>query len=183
MRGWMLFALLAIALVSPYQVFAAGIDPAGARREITGTVKDALGRPLSDVAAHLQTARGRSAAATRTDKNGAFVFRGVAPGLYAIVTAKPGFQTSTQIVDTRSASPPPLIISMASKRPLTLSVVSKRRPARNALSSETGGSVYRFSSHAIEQLPPTSSPRTSRSSAGRSPARTRRRFARSWTSR
>jgi len=153
MRGWILVCLLALTIVAPRPVFAVQAKAAAMRRKIAGTVKDALGRPVSDVAVHLQTASGKTAAATSTDKNGAFAFRDVAPRLYAIITSKPGFETSTQIVDARSASPPPLTISMASKRPLTLSVVSKRLPARNALSAETGSSVYRFSSRAIEQLP------------------------------
>lgn len=153
MRGWMLVALVALALGQARWGLAATTSRSRARREITGTVRDQLGRPLPGVAIRLQTADGRTAAVTQTGKRGRFLFRRVAAGLYAIIATKRGFQTSTVIVNARAASPAPLTLSIASKRPLTMAVVGTRLPARNALSAETGSSAYRFSSRAIERLP------------------------------
>jgi hypothetical protein len=44
-------------------------------------VKDALDRPLADVALRLESATGNVAARTQSDAKGGFSFRGVDPGV------------------------------------------------------------------------------------------------------
>ena len=51
-----------------------------APQQITGTVKDALGRALSNVSLNLQAADGRVVSHATTTAAGAFSFPSVAPG-------------------------------------------------------------------------------------------------------
>ena len=67
---------------------AAGV---GVRQNITGTVKDALNRPLPDVQLKLQTGDGRILGRTRSSLSGTFEFRNVPAGTYAIQAKKSGF--------------------------------------------------------------------------------------------
>jgi len=121
---------------------------------VTGTAKDALGRPLSNVTLRLQAADGRVVGHATTNAAGAFSFAPVAPGTYAVVAEKSTFKTATTIVTVGNGPVTPVVLALESAAPLNLAVVAKRLDvARNGLSPETGSSTYRFSEQAISQLP------------------------------
>jgi outer membrane receptor protein involved in Fe transport len=132
---------------------AAATSPA-VRQNITGTVKDALGRPLPGVRLLLQNGEGKVRAKAESGADGHFVFAGVASGVYAVVGEKTNFKTATAIVTVTARGAKPLEIALESEAALSLAVVAKRLDqARNSLSPDTGGSVYRFSETAIQELP------------------------------
>ena len=156
MRPIALMAILLIATITAAKTPDARADSAlkPAPSNISGTVKDALGRPLPGVNLTLQTSRGAVVARTKSASDGAFVFRKVAPGVYAVLADHPNFKHATKIVTLAAASAPLVAVVMQSESALSMAVVAKRlNQARNGLSPVTGGSVYSFSQKAIEQLP------------------------------
>lgn len=128
--------------------------PKEAAEKIAGTIKDALGRPIAGVSIELQDSSGKPAAKTRSDKNGDFSLRAPKPGVYAIIARQSGFKPGTQIVTVTPAGAKPVIIALTSEAALSMTIAAKRLDqSRNALSPQTGGSVYRFSQKALEELP------------------------------
>jgi len=125
-----------------------------ASQRVSGTINDALGRPVDRAELILQTQNGRIIAHARSDRSGHFEFADIRPGTYAIVANKQGFATATSIVTVTARGAKPVDISMEAQTALNMQVVAKRLDvARNGLSPETGGSVYRFSEKAIQELP------------------------------
>lgn len=123
-------------------------------QHITGTVNDALGRPLSNVSVSVQAASGHAVAHATSNASGSFSFATVPPGTYAVVAEKSGFKTATAIVVVGTGPVTPVMLALESEAALNLAVVAKRLDvARNSLSPETGSSTYRFSQEAIAQLP------------------------------
>src|SRR6266852_4919982 len=153
------FLIVSVALAAALaQIMAPTTSHAGtsggASQRVTGTVKDALGRPLSEANVVLQAADGHEVVRTRSHSAGQFEFNGITPGTYAVVVQKPGFNTATAIVTVTSNGAKPVTVAMASQEALSLAVTAKRLDvARNGLSPETGSSVYRFSEKAIQELP------------------------------
>ncbi len=143
--------LMAQILLSPA---SAAETSRRARQSITGTVRDALGRPLPGVKLSLQTSEGKVAMKVQSGADGSFVFKGVAPGVYAVLGEKANFKTATSIATVTARGAKPIEIALESEAALNLAVVAKRLDqARNSLSPDTGGSVYRFSETAIQELP------------------------------
>ena len=153
------FLIVSVALAAALaQIMAPTTSHAGtsggASQRVTGTVKDALGRPLSEANVVLQAADGHEVVRTRSHSAGQFEFNGITPGTYAVVVQKTGFNTATAIVTVTSNGAKPVTVAMASQEALSLAVTAKRLDvARNGLSPETGSSVYRFSEKAIKELP------------------------------
>ena len=156
MRSFLILVLgLAILLI---QLFVSSADGAQTskvpRQTVTGTVTDALGRPLAGANVELQNSAGKTVAKAKSDAEGRFTFAGVAPGVYAIVAKKGSFKPATSIVSVAASGAKPLTLALQSEAALSLAVVAQRlNKARNSLSPETGGSVYRFSEQAIQDLP------------------------------
>jgi outer membrane receptor protein involved in Fe transport len=154
-----LIAVMTILLIAAITVVRTSTAAAaGALKPVTsnisGTVKDALGRPLPAANLTLQTRRGAVVARTKSGSDGTFAFHDVAPGAYAVLADHPNFRLATKIVTVAAGGAPPVDLVMQSEAALSMAVVAKRlNQARNGLSPETGGSVYRFSEKAIEQLP------------------------------
>jgi TonB dependent receptor/Carboxypeptidase regulatory-like domain len=124
------------------------------QQTITGTVTDALGRPLANAEVELQNSVGKTVARATSDTEGHFRFAKIVPGVYAVVASKKTFKPSTSIVSLTGQGAKPLTVALQSKEALSLQVVAQRlNKARNSLSPETGGSVYRFSQQAIQDLP------------------------------
>ncbi len=124
------------------------------QQTITGTVTDALGRPLANAEVELQNSVGKTVARATSDTEGHFRFANIVPGVYAVVASKKTFKPSTSIVSLTGQGPKPLTVALQSEEALSLQVVAQRlNKARNSLSPETGGSVYRFSQQAIQDLP------------------------------
>jgi hypothetical protein len=146
-----LATLLTQLFVSPVEA-AQALKPA--TKAITGTVTDALGRPVKGAELELQNSAGKIVARAHSDAAGRFSFAGVAPAVYAIVAAKKSFKTATAIVNVTGRGARPLTLALQSEAALSMAVVAQRlNKARNSLSPETGGSVYRFNEQAIKDLP------------------------------
>jgi len=149
-----LIGLLGIAFAISGIAFAANNAAAKAPTSITGTVNDARGRPLPGVVIRLQSENGKTVDITRTDSHGRFLFRAIAPGVYAVIATKRGFPPSSAVVIARSKRPASVALAMASKQPLGLLVAARRQSeVRNAPAPDTGGSVYRFDQDTIGRLP------------------------------
>ena len=73
-----------------------------ARGKIAGTVKDALGRPLSGAEVTLKTPAQRIAGKTRSNSGGHFVFSNLGPGVYAVFGSKKGYEESSAIVTVKA---------------------------------------------------------------------------------
>ena len=156
MRSYTILMLgLAILLTWPLVSFADGAQASKpAKKTITGTVTDALGRPLAGAGLELQNSAGRIVAKAESDARGHFTFAVLAPAVYAIVASKTTFKTATAIVNVTGQGAKPLVLALQSEAALSMAVVAQRlNKARNSLSPETGGSVYRFSEKAIQELP------------------------------
>src|SRR5260370_5117482 len=153
------FLIVSVALAAALaQIMAPTTSHAGtsggASQRVTGTVKDALGRPLSEANVVLQAADGHEVARTRSHSTGQFEFNGMTPGTYAVVVQKPGFNTATAIVTVTSNGAKPGTLARQSQETIALPVTPKRLDvARNGLSPETSSSVYRFSEKATQSLP------------------------------
>jgi len=106
------------------QTPAGGQVPAGT---ISGVAKDALGRPLAGAQLRLETADGQVAGKTTTDEQGHFTFTEVAPGTYAIVAEKGGFETATGIVTVEEAAGGSLDLTLSSKKALEMGAVQAER--------------------------------------------------------
>lgn len=124
-----------------------------AQQNITGTVKDALGRPLAKVQLVLQTADGHILARTRSDRNGAFTFRNIANGTYAVVANKNGFLTGASVVTVKSRGAANLEIALQAQTALSLQVVTTRINRQPNAVSQTGNSEYTLTQHDINALP------------------------------
>jgi hypothetical protein len=157
MRSFSILMLgLAILLTQPLVSSADGtLASPPARKTVTGKVTDALGRPLKDAGLELQDSSGKIVAKAQSGADGRFTFAGVAPGVYAVVATKATFKNATAIVNSSMGqSAKPLVLALQSEAQLSMAVVAQRlNKARNSLSPETGGSVYRFSEKAIQDLP------------------------------
>jgi outer membrane receptor protein involved in Fe transport len=144
-------ALLACSLIASPAIAQA--DPENAST-IQGVVNDSLGRPIAGVALNLKSPAGQTVGQSQTDSTGHFAFPEVAPGTYAVMGQKSGFQTGSTIVTVTAGKASNATITLASQEALQVSVVAKRlNQARSGLSPKTGGSVYNFSEKDIKALP------------------------------
>ncbi len=150
---------MAIMLALPFlrsTAYAADKKPAaqGATGNVvTGTVKDALGRPLADTHLVLQTEDGHIVARARSGNNGNFEFRGVPNGSYALMANKNGFRKGATFVAVTSRGAAKLDITLEAETALSLQVVTTvLNPQPNAI-SETGNSEYTLTEHDLAALP------------------------------
>ena len=121
---------------------------------ITGTAKDALGRPVDNSSLSLQDSTGKVVAHTTSGTQGAFSLEAPSTGVYALVATKTAFKTATRILTLTRNVPTNVELAMESEAALSFSVVAQRlNKARNSLSPVTGGSVYTFNEKALQQLP------------------------------
>ncbi len=133
---------------------AAETGPKNVRGNVSGTIKDALGRPVEDASVVLQTQNGHVVGRTKSDKDGRFALQDVAPGTYAVVATRTSFKMALAIVTVTTAGSKPVELAMAAQAALSLQLrAQKLNQARNDLSPETGSSVYRFTEKAINELP------------------------------
>ena len=96
MRRFMVAAMPLLAIIVLFIPMAGAVGAAG-RQNVTGTVKDALGRPLADVQLVLETGEGQILMRTRSGQGGFFEFRDLPNGTYEIVANKKGFRTGVAI--------------------------------------------------------------------------------------
>jgi outer membrane receptor protein involved in Fe transport len=125
-----------------------------AAQSLSGAVEDTLGRPIESAKVMLKGATGRVVKSAVSDAQGKFKFGAVAPGPYELDASHSGFKSAVSIITVGPRGAKPITIALAAEQALSLEVAAKRLDvARNGLSRETGGSVYRFSEKAIQQLP------------------------------
>ena len=98
--------------------------PKAANQEVTGTVNDALGRPIPSAAVTLQNAQGKTAAKTTSDSQGHFIFKNVAAGVYAVVGNKKDFKPATAIVSVTKTGAKPVQLALQAKE-LSVAVVAQ----------------------------------------------------------
>jgi len=120
-------------------------------RAITGIVTDALGRPLADIKLELSSNTNKIVDHSTTDAHGGFRFKSVPAGTYKIIARKRGFKTAT--VTAAAGTSTPISLSMESGQALNIPITATVNKARNAFSSETTSTVYRFSDKNIDLLP------------------------------
>ena len=155
MRSYFVLAVgLGVMLMGGVCRAASSATPNVSIQDVTGTVNDALGRPIPSASVTLQDAQGKTEAKTTSDSQGHFAFKGIAPGVYAVVGDKKDFKPATEIITVAKAGSKPVQLALQATEALSVAVVAHRlNQSRNALSPETGGSVYRFSEQAIQELP------------------------------
>jgi outer membrane receptor protein involved in Fe transport len=122
--------------------------------QVSGLIKDALGRPLPGVAIALRAPSGTIAARTTSGAEGGFSFEGVAPGTYAVVAEKAQYQTGTAIITVAAGASATTAVTLAAESALDVNVsVARLDQARNGLSPKTGSSQYTFQQSDIDALP------------------------------
>jgi outer membrane receptor protein involved in Fe transport len=149
-----LASLILLVLFAASARAASALSGKTSRQAIAGTVTDALGRPLAGATVELQNSAGKTVAKAQSDAAGSFSFAGVALAIYAVVATKASFKPATAIVSVTAKGAKPVTLALQSEAAISMTVVAQRlNKARNELSPETGGSVYRFSQQAIQDLP------------------------------
>lgn len=159
-------ALLCAALSTPLCVHAASSPQPGQaaapseqavetnkKNTIQGLIRDTLGRPIALANVVLQSAGGAVAGHASSDASGRFTFSGVAPGTYAVLSDKAGFETGSSVV-TLSDGVASTTITLAASQAQEIDISATRLDtARNGLSPKTGGSVYHLDAKDIANMP------------------------------
>src|SRR6202030_3458105 len=102
----------------------------------------------------LERSDGEIVARTTADEQGQFAFTNVAPGTYAVVGEKDGFETATAVVTVSENEGASADLTLASTKALDLNVVAKRlEEARISIQPKIGASTYEFTRQAIESQP------------------------------
>ncbi|MFI5022914.1 MAG: TonB-dependent receptor [Alphaproteobacteria bacterium] len=121
--------------------------------EVSGSVRDALQRPLDGVSIRLEAPEGKVVGRSTTGKDGAYMLRGIAPGTYSLIGDKPGFETAVAIV-TVPATSVSSDLTLASKEPLNLTVTAhKLAGALTEIEPRIGATTYTLTDKAIEAQP------------------------------
>jgi outer membrane receptor protein involved in Fe transport len=146
-----IMALLSVILVAVHPGSPAAAPAAGT---VAGVAKDALGRPIPAARMRLEASDGQVVARTAADEQGQFAFTGVAPGTYAVVGEKDGFETATAVVTVSENQGATADLTLASTTALDVNVVAKRlEEARISIQPKIGASTYEFTKQAIESQP------------------------------
>jgi TonB dependent receptor/Carboxypeptidase regulatory-like domain len=124
----------------------------GAEARLTGRVIDTLNRPLADAKVRLSDTSGHFVAQTISDSAGYFFFKVQGAGTYRVSAHKSGFELATVVVKV-SGRRNQIVLTLASQTLSMSAVTAELNLARNALSPETGSTVYRFTARNIEELP------------------------------
>jgi len=121
--------------------------------EISGSVTDALARPLAAVTVELQASSGKVVGRRRSNAKGEFRFKDLAPGVYAILAHQAGYKPATQIVTVGNGPNPAVMLAMESEQALSLQVVATRlKPPSNGVTA-SGNSQYTLDRQQISNLP------------------------------
>ena len=146
-----IIALLSVILVVVHPGSPAAAPAAGT---VAGVAKDALERPIPAARMRLEASDGQVVARTTADEQGQFAFTGVAPGTYAVVGEKDGFETATAVVTVSENEGASADLTLASTKALDVNVVAKRlEEARISIQPKIGASTYEFTRQAIESQP------------------------------
>jgi TonB dependent receptor/Carboxypeptidase regulatory-like domain/TonB-dependent Receptor Plug Domain len=143
---WSVLALvstLALGLGSP--CFASS-------EQISGTITDALGRPLAQVSLQLRDRNGQIIAHASTDEGGRFKIAPRKPGVYSLVAAKSGYKSASKIVVFPRNGGETISIALGAEKALTLPVQAGLIRAPNGVST-TGANRYTVTAQDISNLP------------------------------
>jgi hypothetical protein len=154
-RAVLMSLIIAFWLVPTGVSLASSTSGSGARDgfRVTGTVNDALNRPVAGVHLTLESQNGRVVGRATSNKAGHFEFGRVRPGIYTVVANRGGFRTGSSVVTVAETGVPPVIIALVARSALSLEVVTtKINSSQNGLSA-TGNHQYTFSEKDIQQLP------------------------------
>src|SRR5208283_884058 len=124
---------------------------AGAQ-QLSGTITDALGRPLAQVKLELRNANGGVITRATTDQAGRFKIAPAKPGVYALVALKPGFKSASKSVLLPRSIGETVALTLDAETALTLPVNASRIRAQNGVST-TGANKYTVTAQDIANLP------------------------------
>jgi TonB dependent receptor/Carboxypeptidase regulatory-like domain/TonB-dependent Receptor Plug Domain len=124
----------------------AAIQPA------SGTVTDALGRPLAQVKIELRDQQGRLIAHAVTDEKGRFNIAPTKPGPYSLLATEHGFKTASTVVVFPHDAAKTIAMTLDTETALTVPVKASMIHAQNSVSS-TGANKYTVTAQDIANLP------------------------------
>ena len=120
---------------------------------LSGLVRDALGRPLSNATVTLKSSGGGIIQSTKTGDKGTFrLLQKASPGIYSLSASRPAFNPATTIITLPERGGKRIEIVLESRRALNLPVNASRNRAQNGLST-SGASKYTLTSNDIANLP------------------------------
>jgi hypothetical protein len=119
---------------------------------LTGTITDALGRPLADSSIELRSADGTVKLHAVTDHVGRFTLNPPRPGLYSLFAVKRGFQPANKVVNYPARQGAPVIVALGARTALTVPVEASVIRGQNTVSS-TGANKYTVTAQDIKNLP------------------------------
>ncbi len=124
---------------------------AGAQ-QLSGTITDAIGRPLAQVKLELRNANGGVITRATTDQAGRFKIAPAKPGVYSLVARKPGFKSASKSVLFPRSAEDTVALTLDAETALTLPVNASRIRAQNGVST-TGANKYTVTAQDIANLP------------------------------
>jgi hypothetical protein len=146
-RFWCLVALvLSLALGAVVSPCLAGAQP------VSGTITDALGRPLVQVNLELRDKNGAAIAQATTDQAGQFQIAPAQPGVYSLVAKKPGFKSANKVVFFPQNAGATVSLTLDAETALTVPVQASMIRAQNGVST-TGANKYTVTAQDIANLP------------------------------
>src|SRR5271155_2913472 len=134
---------IALGLVSPC---VAGAQP------ISGTITDAIGRPLPQVNLELRNQYGVRVGHATTDHAGRFKIAPGRPGVYSLMAVKRGFNPANKIVRLPRSAGETISITLEAKTALSLPLQASLIRAPNGVSA-TGANRYTMTAQDISDLP------------------------------
>ncbi len=138
-----LAGLLVLGLVPPCLAAA---------QQVSGTITDALGRPLAQVNLELQDEHGHAVARATTGADGRFKIAPPNPGVFSLVALKSGFRPANKIIVFPQSAGKTISITLGAQTALTLPVQTSQIRAPNGVST-TGANRYTVTAQDISNLP------------------------------
>jgi hypothetical protein len=144
-KGYLLAVLSALSLGLDSAIYAAATS-------LSGTITDALGRPLAQVSLQLRDRNGQLVAHATTGQDGRFEIAPPKSGLYSLLVLKSGFEPATKLVTFPSGAGEKITIALGTSTALVLPVRAETIRAPNGVSS-TGANRYTITAQDISDLP------------------------------
>jgi outer membrane receptor for ferrienterochelin and colicin len=119
---------------------------------LSGTVSDALGRPLAQARLELRDQNGSLSERSTTDQAGRFKIAPAKAGVYSLVAVKRGFRSATKIVTFPAVAGQTIEITLDAQTALTVPVNASVIRAQNSVST-TGANKYTVTAQDIANLP------------------------------
>jgi outer membrane receptor protein involved in Fe transport len=122
--------------------------------KVSGIISDAIGHPLSGATISIKDASGKVMASSQSNAQGHFTISGLPPGVYVLTADKAAYKSSIKVINLVSKQALYMDMVLASTKALEIQVSAKRmQQARNAISVETGSSVYKMNTKTLATLP------------------------------